>query len=24
SFVENIVRSHLEEYGEDIEKWRKL
>ena len=24
SFVENIVRTHLEEYGEDIEKWRKL
>ena len=24
SFVENIVRIHLEEYGEDIEKWRKL
>ena len=24
SFVENLVRSHLEEYGEDIEKWRKL
>ena len=24
SFVENIVRSHLDEYGEDIEKWRKL
>ena len=24
SFVENIVRLHLEEYGEDIEKWRKL
>ena len=24
SFVENIVRFHLEEYGEDIEKWRKL
>ena len=24
SFVENIVRNHLEEYGEDIEKWRKL
>ena len=24
SFVENIVRQHLEEYGEDIEKWRKL
>ena len=24
SFVENIVRSHLEEYGEDIEIWRKL
>ena len=23
-FVENIVRLHLEEYGEDIEKWRKL
>ena len=21
SFVENIVRIHLEEYGEDIEKW---
>ena len=24
SFVENSVRIHLEEYGEDIEKWRKL
>ena len=24
SFVENIVRTHLEEYGEEIEKWRKL
>lgn len=24
SFLENIVRSHLEEYGEDIEKWRRL
>ena len=24
SFVENIVCNHLEEYGEDIEKWRKL
>lgn len=24
SFVENIVRLHLKEYGEDIEKWRKL
>ena len=24
SFVENLVRSHLDEYGEDIEKWRKL
>ena len=24
SFVENIVRLHLEGYGEDIEKWRKL
>ena len=24
SFVENIVSLHLEEYGEDIEKWRKL
>ena len=24
SFVENIVRIHLEEYREDIEKWRKL
>ena len=24
SFIENIVRSHLDEYGEDIEKWRKL
>lgn len=24
SFVENIVHLHLEEYGEDIEKWRKL
>ena len=23
SFVENIVRLHLEEYGEDIEKWRR-
>ena len=23
SFVENIVRQHLEEYGEDIEKWRR-
>lgn len=24
SFVENIVCLHLEEYGEDIEKWRRL
>ena len=24
SFVENIVRQHLEEYGEDIDKWRRL
>ena len=24
SVVENIVCIHLEEYGEDIEKWRKL
>ena len=24
SFVENIVRLHLEEYGEDIEKWKRL
>ena len=24
SFVENLVRTHWEEYGEDIEKWRKL
>lgn len=24
SSVENIVRLHLEEYGEDIEKWRRL
>ena len=24
SFVENIVRQHLEGYGEDIEKWRRL
>ena len=24
SFVENIIRAHLEEYGEEIEKWRKL
>ncbi|HEY9542191.1 MULTISPECIES: DUF3408 domain-containing protein [Bacteroidales] len=24
SFVENIVRLHLEEYSEEIEKWRKL
>ncbi|MBF1589505.1 MAG: DUF3408 domain-containing protein, partial [Prevotella sp.] len=24
SFIENLVRSHLEEYYEDIEKWRKL
>ena len=24
SFVENIVRLHLAEYGEDIEKWRRL
>ncbi|SKA21963.1 Protein of unknown function [Segatella oulorum] len=24
SFVENIVRQHLKEYGEDIEKWRRL
>ena len=24
SFVENIVSQHLEEYGEDIEKWRRL
>ena len=24
SFIENLVHIHLEEYGEDIEKWRKL
>ena len=24
SFVEHIVRIHLGEYGEDVEKWRKL
>ena len=24
SFIENLVCSHLEEYHEDIEKWRKL
>ena len=24
NFIENLVRIHLEEYGEDIEKWRKL
>ena len=24
SFIENLVRTHLEECGEDIEKWRKL
>jgi len=24
SFIENLVRIHLEEYGEDIKKWRKL
>ena len=24
SFIENLVRIHLEEYGEDIEKWRKF
>ena len=24
SFIENLVRIHLEEYGEEIEKWRKL
>ena len=24
SFVENIVRQHLKEYGEDIEEWRRL
>ena len=24
NFVENLVRSHLDEYGEDIEIWRKL
>ena len=24
SFVETLVRTHLEEYGEDIEKWRRL
>ena len=24
SFMENLVRGHLEEYHEDIEKWRKL
>ena len=24
SFMENIVRLHLEEYGEEIEKWRRL
>ena len=24
SFVENIVRQHLKEYGENIEEWRRL
>ena len=24
SFIENLVRIHLEGYGEEIEKWRKL
>ena len=24
SFVERIVRSHLEDYAEEIEEWRKL
>ena len=24
SFMENLVRLHLEEYGEDMEKWRRL
>ena len=24
SFVERIVRAHLEEYAEEIEEWRKL
>jgi len=24
SFIENLVRIHLEEYDEDIEKWRRL
>lgn len=24
SFIEYLVRTHLEEYGEDIEKWRRL
>ena len=24
SFVDNIIRTHLDEYGEDIEKWRRL
>ena len=24
SFVENIICTHLDEYGEDIEKWRRL
>ena len=24
NFIENLVRIHLDEYGEDIEKWRKL
>ena len=24
SFMENIIRTHLDEYGEDIEKWRRL
>ena len=24
SFIETLVRTHLEEYGEDIEKWRRL
>ena len=24
SFIENLVRIHLEEYSEDIEKWRML
>ena len=24
SFVEHIVRAHLEDYAEEIEEWRKL